>query len=178
MTKTLIKAALAATVATSLFASPAMAAPGDDNKDFTATAVIVKPLVLTKVDDLNFGTITMLPTLVSQTVSVSQAEVGSCGGADLSCSFPANPAASFTIAGVGTQTLTVDVTGLLGGAVPTALVNTADAAESVPFTVDAPLTASLVAGVGSFAIGGSIVVDAGTVDGTYDADLNVTVSYN
>ncbi len=178
MTNFLTKAALAATVAGGLFATPALAAPGDDNKDFTATAVIIKPLILTKVDDLNFGTITMLPTLTTQTVSVSQAEAGSCGGTDLTCDFPADPAASFTVAGVGTQTLTVDVGGALGGAVPTALVNTADAAESVPFTVDAPLTTDLVDGVGAFAIGGAIVVSASTVDGTYDADLNVTVSYN
>ncbi|MDQ3144025.1 MAG: DUF4402 domain-containing protein [Pseudomonadota bacterium] len=174
MTKFLTKAAIAATVATGLFATPAMAQVAENSKDFEATAVIVRPLVLTKVDDLNFGTITMLPALTNQTVSVSQAEVGACGGTNLTCDFPADPAASFTIAGVGTQTLTVD----LGEAVPTALVNAADATKSVPFTVDAPLTTGLVDGVGAFAIGGSIVVSSTTVDGTYGADLNVTVSYN
>ena len=48
MTKFFTKAALAATVATGLFARPAFAANNSDT-DFTATATIRKPITLTKV---------------------------------------------------------------------------------------------------------------------------------
>ena len=58
--KTLTKAALAATVATGLFASPAFARQHRDRR-FTANATIVKPLTHGQVNDLDFGTITMLP---------------------------------------------------------------------------------------------------------------------
>ena len=44
--KTLIKAALAATVATGLFASPAFAGRRRQRRPFTAKAKIVKPLTL------------------------------------------------------------------------------------------------------------------------------------
>ena len=52
--KTMFKAALAATVATGLFASPAMAA-NSATKPFTATAKIVKPLTLVNTSLLDFG---------------------------------------------------------------------------------------------------------------------------
>jgi len=170
MTKFLTKAALAATLATGLIAAPALAA-NSDAKPFTATAKIVKPLTLTKVTDLDFGTITMLPALSSQTVSVNPDNTTSCGGANLSCSFPAQAAASFTIAGTGNQSLTVDL-----GTPPTELSD--GLGNVVSFTVDAPASTALVDGVGSFGVGGDIVVASSTADGTYTADLEVTVSYN
>jgi len=54
--KTLIKAAVAATVATGLFASPALAA-NTATAPFTAKAKIVKPLTLTAAGTLDFATI-------------------------------------------------------------------------------------------------------------------------
>lgn len=165
----LSKAALAATVATALVATPAFAA-NSDVKPFTATAKIVKPLILTKVKDLDFGTITMGNALTSSNVTVDQAGTAPTCGANLTCSAPT--AASFTVAGVGTQTLTVSL-----GTPPTKLVNTLDDTKSVPFTVDAPATVSLTSGSGSFGIGGLITVASGTVDGDYSATMNVTVSY-
>ena len=85
MTKTLFKAALAATAATGLFASPAMA---QSIEPFTATATIVKPLELTKVSDLDFGTITMGSGLTSSDVVVTQSGAGSTCGANLTCTAP------------------------------------------------------------------------------------------
>ena len=166
MTKTLFKAALAATVTTGLFASPAMA---QSVEPFTATAVIVKPLELTKVSDLDFGTITMGSALVSSSVTVDQAGVAPTCGAELTCSAPT--AGSFTIAGVGLQGLDVTV------AAPATLDD--GLGNSVSFAADAPATVTLLAdGSGAFGIGGSIVVDAATVDGTYSATFDVTVAYN
>lgn len=166
MTKTLFKAALAATVATGLFASPAMAA---DTEPFTATARIVSPLTLTNVDDLDFGTITMLTGLVSSDVDVGRAGGGSDAcGANLACTTPTP--ASFTVAGSINQPLSVSVVA------PATLVS---GANSVVFSVDAPTAVTLdVNGAASFEIGGTITVDAATVDGTYTNTVDVTVEYS
>lgn len=171
MTKTIIKAALAATVATGLFASPAIAA---DSETFTATARIVSPLTLTLDNGgLNFGTITKLPTLTTDTVVVGRAggtATTSCG-ADLACTTPT--AAAFTVTGSADQAvgITFDMP-----ANPGLLMN---GAASVPFTVDAPLSVTLSSlGTVSFEIGGEITVSSTTGDGTYENDVDVTVEYS
>lgn len=170
MTKFLTKAALAATVATGLFASPALAA---DTKTFTATARIVSPLTLTKNADLNFGTITKLPALTSSTVVVGRAGGGTTAcGANLTCTAPSP--ANFSVTGSVGQELTVTTSAL---AVLTSGTNT------VNFAIDAPALVNLApAGVGggtvSFDIGGMITVDSTTADGTYTGTVDVTVEYS
>ena len=168
MTKTFFKAALAATVATGVFAAPAMAA---DTEPFTATATIVKPIELTKVTDLDFGTITMGSGLVSSNVVVDQAGTSPTCGANLTCTAPT--AGSFTLLGIGLQGVDIDFTA------PATLVNTADPLESIPFIADAPGSVTLLAdGTGAFGFGGTITVAAATVDGVYSATFDVTASYN
>ena len=170
MTKFLTKAALAATVATGLFATPALAA---DTERFTATARIVSPLALTKIVDLNFGTITKLPGLVSSGVSVGRVGGGAnvCG-ANLNCTAPTP--ARFSVSGSVGQGLTVTTSPL---AVLTSGLNTVD------FVIDAPAAVALAgpgpsAGTVSFEIGGTITVRTATADGTYSGDVDVTVEYS
>jgi len=172
MTKFLTKAALA-TLATGLFAAPVLAA-NTVTAPFTAKAVIVKPLTLVNTGDLDFGTITMGAALTSSAVVVGRtggAAASSCG-ANLTCSAPA--AATFDVTGVALQQLNITVASL-----PASLVHTTDATKSVPFSADADPSVTLDAsGLGSFDIGGSITVSSTTADGTYDADVDVTVEYN
>ena len=168
MTKFLTKAALAATVATGLFASPALAA---DTEAFTATARIVSPLTLTNTADLNFGTITMLSGLVSSDVVVSQDGSSDNCGANLSCT--AGSAASFDVEGSINQgvSITLDMP-----ANPGLLMN---GAASVAFVADAPASVTLDGlGEASFNIGGTITVTSATTDGTYTNDIDVTVEYS
>lgn len=168
MTKFLTKAVLAATVATGLFASPALAA---DTERFTATARIVSPLTLTKNADLNFGTITMLSGLTSSDVTVGQDSTGDACGANLACTTPSP--ASFDVAGSVNQgvTITLDMP-----ANPGLLVN---GAASVAFAADAPASVLLDSlGEASFTIGGTITVTSATTDGTYSNDIDVTVEYS
>jgi len=169
--KTMFKAALAATVATGLFASPALAA-NSATAPFTAKAKIVKPLTLTKATDLDFGTITMGAALSSSDVVVGRSggtATTSCG-TNLTCSAPT--AASFNVTGVALQTLNVT----LGAVTP--LVNTLDNTKTVSFSADPDTTVSLdAAGAGSFDIGGKITVLAATADGDYTGTVNVTVAY-
>jgi hypothetical protein len=171
MMKTLIKAAVAATVATGLFASPAFAAANTANKDFTAKAKIVKAVTLAKNSNLDFGTITMLSTLTTATVKVGQAAAGNACASGLTCSFPTQAAATFTVTGVPTQALDVVVTGA------TALTDTTGL-NTVPFRFDAPATVTVAAGgTVDFAIGGEIDIVSATKDGVYSGDLTVTVTY-
>lgn len=168
--KTLIKAAVAATVATGLFAAPAFAAPNTDSAEFTANAKIVKAVTLVKNSDLDFGTIVMLSTLTSQTVTIGQDNTTACGGADLDCTFPTQAAATFTVTGVPTQVL--DVTLDAPSSLDDGLGNT------VAFRADKPDTVTVAAGgTVDFGIGGEIDVVSSTKDGIYDGDLTVTVTY-
>lgn len=134
-----------------------------------ARGLVLQPLTLTKVSDLDFGTITMGSALVSSTVTVDQAGVAPTCGANLTCSAPT--AGSFTIAGVGLQGVDIDYVA------PATLDD--GLGNSVAFTADAPASVTLLAdGSGAFGFGGTITVAAATVDGTYSATFDVTASYN
>ena len=167
--KTMFKAALAATVATGLFASPAMAA-NSAKTPFTATAKIVKPLTLVKNVNLDFGIITMDPTFAGADVSVSQAGVVACGTGLVCTGTPT--AAEFKASGVAGQGLTVTVQ-------PIASLKDLVSGDTLAFVADAPSSVTLdTTGVKTFNIGGKITVPADTSDGTYGADIDVTVTYS
>jgi hypothetical protein len=168
--KTLFKAAVAATVATGLFAAPAFAAPNTDSADFTARAKIVKAVTLKNNFDLDFGTITMLSTLTTQTVTIGQDNSKDCGGAALTCSFPPQAVATFTVTGVPTQKLDVELNA------PTDLDD--GSGNLVAFRPDFPTEVTVGAGgTVDFAVGGEIDVVAATKDGTYTAPITATVTY-
>ena len=169
--KTMIKAALAATVATGLFAAPAFAA-NSATSPFIAKASIVKPLTLTNDTPLDFGTITMGAAVTSSDVVVARSggsTTTSCG-TNLTCSTPS--AATFTVTGVAAQTLGIT----LGTVGP--LVNTLNPLKTVAFVADPDTSVVLnSSGSGSFDIGGKITVLSSTADGDYTASVNVTVAY-
>lgn len=168
--KTLIKAALAATVATGLCASPAFAGANTASANFTAKAKIVKAVALAKNSDLDFGTITMLSTLTSQTVTVGQDNSTACGGTALTCSFPTQAAATFTVTGVPSQALDV--------ALVSPSVLTDASSNTVAFRPNAPTVVTVAAGgTVDFGIGGAIDVVSATKDGSYSGNLTVTVTY-
>lgn len=171
--KTLIKAAVAATVATGLFASPAFAASAGTSS-FVSKAKIVKPVTLTKGDDLDFGTTTMLSALTSATVTVADTagSTAVCSDATmLSCS--GGKPASFTLSsGVGGQTVAISYD------TPPTKLTLVGGTATVPFALDAIENVVLNAsGAGSFNVGGTITVGAATVDGSYQATVNIVANY-
>ena len=171
--KTMIKAALAATVATGLFASPALAASAGTSK-FNANAKIVKPVTLTKGVDLDFGTTTMLAALTSATVTVADTSgaVAVCSDTTmLSCS-GGTPATFSLSSGVGGQTVQISYDNA-----PTTLKLVGGSA-TVGFALDAVEDVKLAAdGTGNFRVGGTITVAAATVDGSYTAEVNIVANY-
>ena len=172
MTNFLRLAAVAATAAVAVTAAPAVAAPVGVTSGAkpTANARIIKPLTLTRVRDLDFGTIVMDSVPVGgAVVAVSTASALSCG-AGLTCTGTAQ-SARYNVRGTNNQVVQVaatnsNLTGSNGGT----LVFT----PAVPGNVT--LSSSGAPG-DNFDVGGSITVMPSTVDGVYSGDMEVTVDY-
>jgi hypothetical protein len=173
MTKLLRITALAASVAaTAIVAMPAAAAPVGAATPATARARIVKPLVLTRVANLDVDTITLGPLPpAAETVAMSQLGVVTCGSGGLTCS--GTPvAAEYNVTGTNNQVVQIV-------AVASSLTNANDA-TTLSFTPDAPATATLpnsgTTGI-NFNLGGSITILPATTDGVYTGNIDVTVDY-
>jgi hypothetical protein len=171
MTKFVRLAALAAAV--TLAATPAIAAPVSASPKATATAKIVKPLTLTAVRNLNFGTIVLGAGLgASEAVSITQAGVVTCGP-NLTCS---GTVASAQYGVTGTNNLWVNIVATASNLTNT----TSGGSETLVFTPNAPASLQLSnsgAPGDLFQVGGAIAVDSATVDGLYVGNMEVTVDY-
>lgn len=137
------------------------------------SATPVKPLTLAKVQDLDFGSVTLGPGDWSNAkVSLSQAGTFSCGNPNVACS-GAPVVAKYNVQGSNQQTVHIsapDVT----------LINQNDQTQTLTLVPDAPasvvLTNSGFPGV-TFSIGGSVTLASTTAAGTYVGTFNVTVDY-
>ena len=162
-------AAMAVPVCVLAGAGPARAA----SSTAKVSANVLKPLTLTRVQDLELGTIVIGPgTWSGATVGISRAGVFSCASPNVTCS-GATQVAKYNVTGSNSQPVRIsapDVT----------LVNQSDAARTLTLAVDSPGTISLPnsgnKGV-TFSLGGSIAVSSSTADGIYFGTFNVTVDY-
>ena len=139
-----------------------------------AGARLIKPLTLTALRNLNFGTIVMGTISGDQTVSINGAGSVSCGatGGGLTCTGTPQSAA-YRITGTQGQTVNISsaaanfpLTGSNGGTLafrPTG-VNSVTLPNSGNTGVN-------------FNIGGEIDIVPATVDGLYTGNINVTVDY-
>lgn len=137
------------------------------------TANGVKPLLLTKLQDLDLGSVTLGTGVWSNaTVSLSQAGVLSCANPNISCTGAAT-VASYNVQGSKQNTVHISV--------PTVtLVNQSDSSQTLTLVTDAPATLVLANSgfPGSdFSIGGSVTLNSTTQAGTYVGTFNVTVDY-
>lgn len=139
----------------------------------TVNASSVKPLQLTRLQDLDLGTITLKPgTWSGATVSISSAGTFSCTNSNTVCT-GATQAASYNAQ--GTNKTVVQIT-----APNVTLVNQSSPAQTLTLVLDAPSTVTLTSsGVpgNNFAVGGSITVNSSAADGIYTGTLNVTVDF-
>jgi hypothetical protein len=149
--------------------SPVLAATQTASVNANAT----KPLVLTKLQDLNLGTVTLAPgSWGNATVSLSRAGVLSCSSANLVCS-GATAAAKYNIQGSNRMTVRVSAPSVT-------MVNQSDTTKTLTLVTDAPATVVLTSS-GSpgddFSIGGSVTVNSATQAGVYVGTFAVTVDY-
>lgn len=164
---------LAAGLAAVSAASPAAAQAVSASPRATANARLIKPLTLTALQNLNFGTIVMGDGTYTDVVSINQAGSVSCGtSGKLSCS--GSPmAASYRVTGTQGQVVTISssapsfaLTGSNGGTL-----------EFVP-SYPASLTLGNSGSPGNdFSVGGSITISNGTTDGVYAGEIDIQVSY-
>jgi len=134
-----------------------------------ATSVnVVKPVSLTKLQDLDLGTLTFSSFTGTRTIVLSRAGVVTCA-TDIVCS-GVTKAARFNVQ--GTNRLVVLLT-ISGGTL-------SNGVDSIPFTANGPSSVTLTntgAPGTDFEVGGSISVAPTLVGGTYSGTINVTAQY-
>jgi hypothetical protein len=136
-------------------------------------ASVLKPLVLTSVQDLDLGTIALGPGIWSGgTVSISKTGAFTCANVHLTCT-GATKVAIYNVQGSKQSAVTITAPNVT-------LVNQADASKTLTLTVDKPASITLANNgfPGSdFWLGGSITLTSTTATGTYLGTFNVTVDY-
>jgi len=147
----------------------AAAAPGTA----AVNASVVKPLILTWLQDFDLGSIVLGPgTWSGATVSISRAGTFSCTNANVTCS-GATTVAQYNVSGSNNNVVHITAPNVT-------LVNQSDASQRLTLVVDNPgsvtLTNSGPPGT-NFSLGGSITVSSATAGGTYTGIFNVTVDY-
>jgi hypothetical protein len=137
------------------------------------TANNVKPLLLTKLQNLDLGSVTLGPGVWSNaTISLSQAGALGCANANITCT-GATTVAQYNVQGSNQQTVHISAPNVT-------LVNQSDSTQTLTLVTDSPatllLTNSGFPGV-NFSIGGSVTINSTTQAGTYAGTFNVTVDY-
>jgi len=154
--------------AAAVLAAPAQAAPS-----VTVQANVVKPLILTWLQNLDLGSVVLGPGSWSgATVAISRAGVFSCASPNLTCT-GATQAARYNVSGTNNRTVFITSPNVT-------MVNQSDPTKTLTLVVDNPgsvmLTNSGPPGT-DFQLGGSITVSSSTESGVYSGTFNVTVDY-
>lgn len=160
----------AALAFTALVMAPAQAATPATQA--TATAKIYRPLTISFVQNLDFGTVVLsgAGTWSGEVVSIDQTGALTCGGGvNLTCS-GSPQAAKYHLVGTNNAVVTISSPGFnLTGP------------GTLAFTPNAPATVNLGASGNStgmdFGVGGSITLASTTPDGVYSGTFNVTANY-
>lgn len=146
-------------------------AQSTDTEQTTATAVIVGPLALTKVSDMNFGTIATTGT--AGTVALGTDGTRTPTDVALVGAATGTPA-SFTINGEASRAFTVTLPA--DGTV--SLVNGGNSMDADSFIHNAPAQLD-GGGAAAFSVGATLSVEAAQAPGTYtSANFPVTINYN
>ena len=162
-----------------LLLSLAAAAAADGRPANAATqsapinANVVKALELTRVQDLDLGTITLVPgNWAAATVGISRSGIFSCASANLICT-GAVQVAKYNVVGTNKGVVRINAPNVT-------LINQGDSSKSLTLVVDSPGTVTLTnsgqPGT-NFPLGGTIALSSTTADGTYSGQFNVTVDY-
>jgi len=167
-------AALAATVA---FASPAFGQAVTTASDTAeARGLVLQPLSLARVQDLDFGTV--LASATADTVTVDPdtglRSLGGSGGVALVATNPGDRGL-FTGSGDPGVVVTISLTPPVGGVV-------VNGANSIPVTLvldQGGSTSRTIGATGTFdvGVGGTFSIGANQATGLYTADFQVTAQY-
>ena len=164
---------LIAAAASVAMAVPAAAAPVSPNQDANGKALILVPLTLTKVDDLDFGA--LVPSAISGIVAIDAAS-GNRTVAGGVTGVPSDLGHRARFAGAGTPNQQVVV--VINP--PTQLTSVAAdniqvlalTLEGSPFKTIDPTTRTF-----AFGVGGILLIAANQPEGVYTATFTVTANY-
>jgi hypothetical protein len=162
----------AGVVGAALVSAPASATPVSANSN--GKAIILIPLKLTKVQDLDFGTVVTSASSGTVTVDPSTGTATPSGGVTLVGT--TSTAAQFDFAGTANQqvsfaissSLPISLTDGVGDSLSLSALNLSTTSAIVD-----PTTLTVQVGVG-----GTIDVGANQVDGLYSGQFDVTANYN
>jgi hypothetical protein len=152
---------------------PAQAQVVSPNRDANGKALILVPLTLTKIDDLDFGT--LVPSAVSGVVSIDAASGNRTAfGGVTGVPSDAGHRARFAGAGTPNQQVIVIVTppAQLTSVAGDNILVLALTLEGSPFKTIDPATRTF-----AFGVGGLIQIAADQPEGVYQATFNVTANY-
>lgn len=147
-----------------LFASPAAAA----QTTAVTTVNVVRPVSISKLQDLDFGTLTFAGFTGTRTITLSRAGGLACA-ADIVCSGVPKQA-RFNVQGTNRMIVLLTYS---GGTLSNGI-------DSIPFTADGPASITMV-NSGSpglnFDVGGALTVSPTLVGGVYSGTMTVTADY-
>ena len=159
--------------AVALAAIPAQAAPVAATTDADGRALVLIPLTLTKIDDLEFGT--LVPSSAPGTVSINAATgARTVGGGVTGVASDAGNRAYFGGAGSPSQQVLIAISP------PVELTNaTGDTIQVLGMTLDGPAMRTIdpVSRAFFVGVGGTLQIDADQPEGDYNADFSVTAIY-
>ena len=154
---------------TALAATLALASPADAAQITAATsAKIIKPVALTKLQDMDFGTLLVTNYAGTRNVVMSRAGALTCP-AEITCSGTTKQA-RFNLQGTNNTVVLISVTsaGLVNGS------------NTIPFTSDVlssvTLTNSGAPGM-DLDVGGTLTINGAMPGGTYSGTLTITADY-
>ena len=135
------------------------------------SASVAKPLILTRVQDLDLGSIVLGPGSWSgATVAISRTGAFSCANANLACTGATRPAI-YNVSGTNNRAVQISAPNVtLTNQAGQTLTLVPDAPASVTLTNSGPPGTD-------FSVGGSITLSSSTAAGTYSGTFNVTVDY-
>jgi hypothetical protein len=136
-------------------------------------AKATKPLSLSRVQDLDLGTIILAPGSWSgASVSITQAGVFRCTNPNTTCSGLPQTAA-YAVSGSNNEVVRITAPNVT-------LTNQSDPTKTLTLVVDSPGTVTLDNGGKkgtTFNLGGSIALSSATAGGLYTGTFDVTVDY-
>jgi hypothetical protein len=152
---------------------PAAAAPVAPAQPATGRALILIPLTLTKIDDLDFGTVVPSPVSGAVSINATTGARTTIGGVTGVAS-DAGHRAYFGTAGSPNQQVILSVTQ------PPALVSASgDTVPVLALTLDGPPVRTVDPTTRNFffGVGGIILIGANQPEGVYQATFDVTATY-
>lgn len=165
---------LAAIAALLISTTPAAAAI-NATASAEARGLVLQPLTLTKVSDLDFGTIIASAVAGSVSIDANTGARSSTGGIT---EVPTAPGGRAEFAGAGTTGQLV----LLTLAAPTLLVSTSNATDTLSvssLTLDSAGSSRTIGATQAFSVGvgGNFAIAASQANGLYTAQFDLTASY-